>query len=83
MSGIFRWILRLFLGGLLDRMNGQVEAEAQHKEDAGVLTAQTAEDAAKVEIQIVKDEAKVKEQQDAVVVKSDDPFGNNSWNEKP
>jgi hypothetical protein len=80
MSGIFRWILRLFLGGLLDRMNGQVEAEAQQKEDAGVLTAQTAEDAAKVEIQIVKDEAKVKEQQDAIPAKKEDPFNTGLWN---
>ncbi len=80
LTGTGQWLLKVFLGGLFNKVMTQIEDEAQHKLDAAVVQAQTTNDAAAVEIQIVKDEAAAKEKVDAMKPTSDDPFGNANWN---
>ncbi len=83
LSGAGQWLLKIFLGGLFNKVMTQIEDEAQHKLDAAVVVAQSQADAAKTEVQIVKDQAAVKEKMDAQVSKPEDPFGNENWNAKP
>lgn len=83
LSGIGQSLLKIFLGGLFNKVITQVDDEAQHKLDASVIVAQSQSDAAKTEIQIVKDQAAAKEKMDAQVNKPEDPFGAVDWNSKP
>ncbi len=80
LSGAGQWLLKIFLGGLFNKVITQVEDEAQHKLDASVIVAQSQSDAAKVEVQIVKDQAAVKEKMDSTVPSKSDPFNNTEWN---
>lgn len=79
--GAGQWLLKIFLGGLFNKVMTQVEDEAQHKLDAAVIVAQSQSDAAKVEVQIAQDQAAVKEKMDALPEKPEDPFHNAEWNE--
>ncbi len=80
LTGVGQWVLKIFLGGLFNKVITQVDDEAQHKLDASVIQAQTESDAAKVEIQIVKDEMAAKEKVNEGVGTAQDPFNNANWN---
>lgn len=81
LTAMGQWVLKIFLGGLFNKVMTQIEDEAQHKEDAAVIVAQSQSDAAKVEVQIIKDEAAVKEKMDNLPPPpATDPFNNVEWN---
>ena len=81
LSGIGQWLLKIFLGGLFNKVVTQEDDEAQHKIDASVVQAQTANDSAKVDVQIIKDQSTIKDHyNEDNPVKPDDPFNNADWN---
>lgn len=80
LSGIGNWLLKIFLGGLFNQVVTKEDDEAQHKEDASVIQAQTTNDSAKVDVQIVKDDSVVKDHYDTKPENPQDPFDNADWN---
>lgn len=81
LPAVGQWLLKIFLGGLFNKVVTQVEDEAQHKLDASVVVAQSQSDAAKTEVQIVKDQAATKEAMDNLPPPpATDPFNNAEWN---
>ncbi len=84
LPAVGQWVLKIFLGGLFNKVVTQEDDEAQHKLDASVIVAQSQADAAKTEIQIIKDQAAAKEKMDNLPPPPvTDPFNNTDWNSKP
>lgn len=83
LQAIGTWLLRIFLGGLFNKVVTQIDDEAKQKEQAAQLHAQSTETAAQTEVDIakaqsaVKDEYRSKKDQSVNPV---DPFGNDDWN---
>jgi hypothetical protein len=50
LGSIAQWILKIFLGGLFNKVMTQIEDEAGQKEKAAQLHAETTEDACETEI---------------------------------
>ncbi len=80
LTAVGQWLLKIFLGGLFNKVVTQEDDEAQHKVDAATVQAQTANDSAAVDVQIVKDQSEVKDHYNQDVPNPSDPFNNADWN---
>jgi len=83
LQAIGNWLLRIFLGGLFNKVMSQIEEEAKQKEKAAQLHAQSTSDAMATEIAIAKAQSEVKDKyRDAAAKPANpvDPFGNDEWN---
>jgi cell division protein FtsB len=84
LQAIGTWLLKIFLGGLFNKVMTQIEDEAKQKEAAAKLHAESTETAAQAEIDIIKAQSAVKDQyRDNKDAPKDaaDPFGNEQWNQ--
>jgi len=80
LSSIGTWLLKIFLGGLFNKVMTQIEDAAEHTRESAELHAETTEEAAKAEIDIVKKQVEVERAYKEAAKPVDDPFNVDRWN---
>ena len=79
-TGVLQWVLKIFLGGLFNKVMTQIEDQAEHTKEAAVAHAESTEAAATVEVDIVKKQAAVEKAYKDAPKPVDDPFNADRWN---
>ncbi len=80
LSTIGQWLLKIFLGGLFNKVMAQVEDEAQAKQDAAVVVAQSTQESANTQVAVVLAQDDVKTHYSDKPQNPNDPFDNSDWN---
>jgi len=79
-TGILQWVLKIFLGGIFNKVMTRIEDQAEHTKEAAVIHAESAEAAAKVEIDVVKKQVEVERAYKEAPKPVDDPFNVDRFN---
>lgn len=82
LSGLGQWALKIFLGGLFNKVLSQIQDDAQHKVDAANAQVASQKEASAVEVAVVQAQVDAKAKVDGAVKTPDDPFGDRDWNTK-
>lgn len=83
LGSIAQWILKIFLGGLFNKVMTQIEDEAKQKMGAAQASAQSTDQAAQVDIAVVKKQVEAKASVEAAKPTEADPFADVDWNARP
>lgn len=79
---IGQWLLKIFLGGVFNKVVTQIEDRAEHTKQAAIAHAESTEAAATVEVAVVKKQVEVEKAYKEAEKPVDDPFGTANWNER-
>lgn len=80
LTAIGTWLLKIILGGIFNKVMAKIEMQAQQREEAAKLHAESTIESTGVEVAVVKKQAEVKDEIEEAPDRPDDPFNVDAWN---